>query len=79
MEIDHLGDAYRDVIGYLPQEFGFYPEFTVQQYLEYIAALKGLTDRAVLLFCLSLNCFDTCSKVSSIVFSISALLLSQLC
>ncbi len=45
VEIDQLGDAYRDVIGYLPQEFGFYPEFTVQQYLEYIAALKGLTDK----------------------------------
>lgn len=45
VEIDQLGDAYRDVIGYLPQEFGFYPEFTVQQYLEYVAALKGLTDR----------------------------------
>ena len=26
-----------------PQEFGFYPEFTVKDYLEYIAALKGLT------------------------------------
>lgn len=45
VSIDELGDAYRDVIGYLPQEFGFYPEFTVQQYLEYIAALKGLTDK----------------------------------
>lgn len=45
MKIDLLGDSYRDIIGYLPQEFGFYPEFTVQHYLEYIAALKGLTDR----------------------------------
>ena len=27
----------------LPQEFGFYPEFSVRDYLEYIAALKGLT------------------------------------
>lgn len=45
VSIDDLGDTYRDVIGYLPQEFGFYPEFTVQQYLEYIAALKGLTDK----------------------------------
>ena len=35
----------KEIIGYLPQEFGFYPEFTVQQYLEYISALKGLTDR----------------------------------
>ena len=45
VETDSLGDSYRDIIGYLPQEFGFYPEFTVQQYLEYISALKGLADR----------------------------------
>ncbi len=38
-----LKEAYRDVFGYLPQEFGFYPEFTVVDYLEYVAALKGLT------------------------------------
>lgn len=44
VDIEVLGDAYREVIGYLPQEFGFYPEFTVQQYLEYIAALKGIPD-----------------------------------
>ncbi len=37
-----LGERYRDVFGYLPQEFGFYPEFTVKDYLEYMAALKGL-------------------------------------
>ena len=40
-----LKERYRDVFGYLPQEFGFYPEFTVQEYLEYMAALKGLTVR----------------------------------
>lgn len=45
VETDLLGDSYRDIIGYLPQEFGFYPEFTVQQYLEYISALKGIPDR----------------------------------
>ncbi len=45
VEIGQLGDAYRSVIGYLPQEFGFYPEFTVQQYLEYISAMKGMGDR----------------------------------
>ena len=37
-----LGASWRDIFGYLPQEFGFYPEFTVKSYLEYIAALKGL-------------------------------------
>jgi ABC-2 type transport system ATP-binding protein len=40
-----LGEAYRDALGYLPQTFGFYPEFTVMDYLEYIAALKGLGKR----------------------------------
>lgn len=38
-----LKEDYRDVFGYLPQEFGFYPEFTVKDYLEYMGALKGLT------------------------------------
>ncbi len=38
-----LGQRYRDIFGYLPQEFGFYPEFTVQDYLDYMAALKGLS------------------------------------
>ena len=43
VEIGTLGAAYREKLGYLPQEFGFYPEFTVQDYLEYMAALKGLS------------------------------------
>lgn len=41
--IDQLKESYRDIFGYLPQEFGFYPEFTVKDYLEYISVLKGLT------------------------------------
>lgn len=40
-----LGEAYRDVLGYLPQSFGFYPEFTVLDYLEYMATLKGIPRR----------------------------------
>lgn len=43
--IHTLKEGYRDVFGYLPQEFGFYPEFTVKSYLEYVAALKGLTTK----------------------------------
>lgn len=43
--IHELKESYRDVFGYLPQEFGFYPEFTVKDYLEYVAVLKGLYDR----------------------------------
>lgn len=33
---------YRKILGYLPQDFGFYPEFTVQDYLLYIASIKGI-------------------------------------
>lgn len=43
--IQTLGERYRDVFGYLPQEFGFHQEFTVRDYLAYVAALKGLPER----------------------------------
>ncbi len=45
--IQELGEKYRDIFGYLPQEFGFYPEFTVKDYLEYVAVLKGLPDKEI--------------------------------
>ena len=45
LPIGELGAAYRDRFGYLPQEFGFYPEFMVKDYLYYVAALKGLKKR----------------------------------
>lgn len=35
-------EQYRDVLGYLPQDFGYYPEFTAMDFLMYFAALKGL-------------------------------------
>ena len=41
-EIGKLGEQYRDVLGYLPQQFGYYPNYSPVQYLEYLAALKGL-------------------------------------
>ncbi len=37
-----MDERYRRIIGYLPQEFGYYPEFSAENYLLYIAALKGL-------------------------------------
>lgn len=43
--ITTLDAEYRNIFGYLPQEFGFYPEFRVTDYLEYIATLKGLTKK----------------------------------
>lgn len=41
-DIFQMDGEYRKILGYLPQEFGFYPEFTVQDYLLYIASIKGL-------------------------------------
>lgn len=40
--ISEQGDAYRMVLGYLPQQFGYYPEFTANKFMMYMAALKGL-------------------------------------
>ena len=39
---DMLDEDYRDLIGYLPQDIGFYKTFTAEKYLAYIAALKGI-------------------------------------
>lgn len=41
-DIFNMDSEYRKLLGYLPQEFGFYPEFTVEDYLLYIASLKGI-------------------------------------
>ena len=41
-DIFSMDSEYRKLLGYLPQEFGFYPEFTVEDYLLYIASLKGI-------------------------------------
>ena len=40
--IHDLGEKYRNVLGYLPQNFGYYPNFTAYKFLMYIAAIKGL-------------------------------------
>ena len=41
-DIFQMDGEYRNLLGYLPQEFGFYPDFTVKDYLMYIASLKGI-------------------------------------
>ncbi|QOV19529.1 ABC transporter ATP-binding protein [Blautia liquoris] len=43
--LDHLDvstEEYRAKIGYLPQDFGYYPDFTGMDFLLYMAALKGI-------------------------------------
>ena len=40
--LDVSTEEYRSELGYLPQDFGYYPEFTGMDFLLYMAALKGL-------------------------------------
>lgn len=37
-----LGEQYRALLGYLPQHFGYYPDFSAFDFLAYVSALKGL-------------------------------------
>lgn len=41
-DIFGLGEGYRDLLGYLPQDFGYYPDLSVSDYMMYIAMLKGI-------------------------------------
>lgn len=43
--IKELDEEYRALIGYLPQEFGVYKNFSAKQFLQYVAALKGLRSK----------------------------------
>lgn len=41
-DIFEMGADYRKILGYLPQDFGYYPDLTVKDYLMYIASIKGV-------------------------------------
>ena len=43
MEIAQMGAEYRRLLGYLPQELGYYDNFTAERFLRYIAALKAMS------------------------------------
>ncbi len=38
-----LGKSFREILGYMPQQQGYFEEFTVGRYLYYMAALKGMS------------------------------------
>ena len=40
--IGELGEQYYTHLGYMPQDFGFYPDFTAREFMLYMAAVKGL-------------------------------------
>ena len=41
-DILEMGADYRDILGYLPQDFGYYPDLSVTDYMMYIASIKGI-------------------------------------
>ncbi len=43
-DIRVLDGEYRYLLGYLPQDFGYYPDFSAKRYLEYLAACKAVPD-----------------------------------
>jgi len=45
-DIAQKPDELRQVLGYLPQDFGVYPNLNAVEFLEYLAAVKGLDGRA---------------------------------
>jgi ABC-2 type transport system ATP-binding protein len=45
IDIVKFPDTVRKVLGYLPQDFGIYPNLTAIEFLEYIAAIKGFTGK----------------------------------
>src|SRR6185436_9689375 len=45
-DIARMPDGLRSVLGYLPQDFGVYPNLNAVEFLEYIAAVKGIDGRA---------------------------------
>lgn len=46
-DIISLDEKYRGLLGYLPQEFGYYQNYTPVQFLKYMAALQGLNRKEV--------------------------------
>lgn len=44
IEIRQMGGAYRSLLGYLPQDFGYYEDFTAYRFMNYMAALKAIPE-----------------------------------
>lgn len=44
--MQELGERYYTRLGYMPQDFGFYPDFTAREFMLYMAAVKGLDKKS---------------------------------
>lgn len=47
-DIVALDESYREILGYLPQSFGYYKNYSPKQFLLYLAALKGVDKKEAL-------------------------------
>ncbi len=78
-EILALGRNYRALVGYMPQQQGYYEEFTVGRFLYYMAALKGLSRakarRKSPSFWRSSACLTACTKDGQPLWRHAALIL----
>ena len=54
-EILDMGKNYRELLGYMPQQQGFYENFSARMFLYYIAELKGIKKKEI-------NCVQTLPK-----------------
>ena len=43
--LEELGERYYSHLGYMPQDLGFYPDFTAREFMLYMAAVKGVDKR----------------------------------
>lgn len=62
--IEASSEEYRAILGYLPQDFGYYPNFTGQDFLLYMAALKGLGKKQAKIRAKELMQFVSLSEVA---------------
>lgn len=44
IDIFDMGETYRSMIGYMPQDYSVYPGFTARDFLNYMGALKGISE-----------------------------------
>lgn len=43
--VSRLGEDYREILGYVPQKVGYYPEFTAREFLKYMVIVKGIEEQ----------------------------------
>ena len=53
-DVTNQADYFRSILGYLPQDFNYYPDFSGLKLMLYIAALKGLNNKIAKKRCLEL-------------------------